>query len=194
MMTFIAEFNLEDVMLLERPEKSACIHRAKQRLRQAEVEFWQIKLMHNGNDQNGNKLRTYRTYKTHFQTKHYVRVNMSRDQRKVLAKFSSYNLPFKIEKGRYARPKTPLNDRICKFCNSKTREDETLLLIYCSFYDDIRYEIFQSTTQINPNFINLAPDEKLIFIMQCSNLQIKLATCLQKMVRRRDVAVLHSSD
>ena len=99
---------------------------------------------------------------------------MSRDQRKVLAKFRSCNLPLEIEKGRYTRPKTPLNDRICKFCNSNTIEDETHLLFSCSFYDDIRYELFQYTAQMNPHFMNLTPDEKLIFIMQCLNMQIKL--------------------
>ena len=181
-------------MLIYRPVKSACIHRAKQRLKQAEIESWKNKLMHNGNDQNGNKLRTYRTYKSQFQTKHYVKLNMSGDQRKVLAKFRSCNLPLEIEKGRYTRPKTPLNDRICKFCNSNTIEDETHLLISCSFYDDIRYKLFQYTVQMNPHFMNLTPDEKLIFIMQCPNLQIKLATSLQKMAKRRNVAVLHSPD
>ena len=54
MMSFIAESNLADVMLVDRPVKSACIHRAKQRLKQAEIESWKNKLMHNGNDQNGN--------------------------------------------------------------------------------------------------------------------------------------------
>ena len=194
MMSFIAELNLADVMLVDRPVKSACIHRAKQRLKQAEIESWKNKLMQNGNDQNGNKLRTYRTYKSQFQIEHYVKLNMSRDQRKVLAKFRSCNLPLEIEKGRYTRPKTPLNDRICKFCNSNTIEDEAHPLISCSFYDDIRYELFQYTVQMNPHFMNLTPDEKLIFIMQCPNLQIKLATSLQKMVKRRNVAVLHSPD
>ena len=171
-------------LLTDKPEeKTRCINLAKERLRHAEIEKWKNKLMHGGNDQNGNKLRTYRTYKTEFQTEHYVKVNMSRDQQKVLAKFRSCNLPLEIEIGRYTRPKTPLNDRVCKYCSSNTIEDETHLLILCNFYDDIRYELFQCASQIKHDFTDLSPSEKIIFIMQCPDLQIKLATCLQKMIR-----------
>ena len=51
MMSFIVEFNLADVLLIDRPEKSACIHRVNQRLRQAEIESGTNKRMHNRNDQ-----------------------------------------------------------------------------------------------------------------------------------------------
>ena len=91
------------------------------------------------NDQNGNKLRVYRTYKTQFKTEDYVKNNMSRVQCKLLAKFRSCNFPLEIEKGRCTRrPKTPVNVRICKSSGSQEEEDETHLLISCSFYDDIR--------------------------------------------------------
>ena len=106
-LSFVSEYNLEEVMLADRPEKSVSISLRKQWLRQTEIENWKRKLM-----ANGNKLRTYRTYKTQFQAEHYVKMNMSRDQRKVLAKFRSCNLPLEIVKGRYTRPKTPLSDRI----------------------------------------------------------------------------------
>ena len=81
-LSFINEFDLVDAMLTDKPEKTRCMNLAKERLRHAEIEKWKNKLMHDGNDQNGNKLRTNRTYKTEFQTEHYVKVNMSRDQRK----------------------------------------------------------------------------------------------------------------
>ena len=187
MLSFIAENNLEDVMLVDKPDKAACITLAKQKLIHTETVKWQAKLMSNGNDQNGNKLRTYRTYKTQFKTEDYVKINMSRDQRKVLAKFRCCNLPLEIEKGRYTRPKTPVNERICKFCGSQEVEDETHFLISCSFYDDIRYDLFNLCSQINVNFRNLIASEKLIFIMQTSSLQLKLASSLQKMIRRRNM-------
>ena len=123
MMSFIAKLNLSDVMLIDRPVKSqppseTTTKTSRNRILEKQTYAY-------GNDQNGNKLRTYRTYKSQFQTEHYDKLNMSRNQRKVLAKFRSCNLPLEIEKGRYTRPKTPLNDRICKFCKSKTTEDET---------------------------------------------------------------------
>ena len=57
-LSFVSHYHLEEVMLVDRP--------AKQRLRQTEIKSWKRKLMDNGNDQNSNKLRTYRTYKTQF--------------------------------------------------------------------------------------------------------------------------------
>ena len=54
----------------------------------------------------------------HNETEHYVKLNMSRDQRRILAKLRSCILPLEIEKGRYTRPKIPINERICKFCDA----------------------------------------------------------------------------
>ena len=85
MLSFISDYNLQNAMLVDRPEKSVCIWLAKQKLTEIENEKWQQKLMSNGSEQNGNKLRTYRTYKTQFETEHYVKLNMSRDQRRILA-------------------------------------------------------------------------------------------------------------
>ena len=146
--------------------------------------------MSDGNDQKGNKLRTYRTYKTQFKTEEYVKINTSRDQRKILAKLRSCNLPLEIEKGRYTRPKTPVNERICKVCGSLEVEYETHFLISCRFYDDIRYDLFSVCSQINANFLNLTSGDKLVFIMPSSSLQLKLASSLQKMIRRTNTAAL----
>ena len=66
-------------------------------------------------------------------------------------------------------------------------EDETHFLISCSFYDDIRYDLFSHCCQINVNFRNFNASDKLIFIMQTSSLQLKLASSLQKMSRRRNM-------
>ena len=67
-------------MLVDSPDKSACLSLAKQKLIETETEKWQMKLMSNGHDQNGDKLRTYRTYKTQFKPVDYFKINMSRDQ------------------------------------------------------------------------------------------------------------------
>ena len=95
------------------------------------------------NDTNGNKLRTYRLYKNDFKTENHVKLNMSRDQRRILSKFRACNLPLAIETGRYTRPKTPVNDRLCKFCNYNAVEDETHFLVECAFYSDLRDDVFR---------------------------------------------------
>ena len=120
MLSFIAEYSLEEVMLIDSPDKSACLSLAIQKLietgknknknnkkkkkKKNNKKKKKKQLMSDGNDQNGNKLRRYRTYKTQFKTEDYVKINMSRDKRKTLAKFRSCNLPLEIEMGRYTRP------------------------------------------------------------------------------------------
>ena len=42
-----------------------------------------------------------------------------------LPKFRSCNLPLAIETGRYNRPKTPVSDRLCKYCHMDLIKDET---------------------------------------------------------------------
>ena len=50
--------------------------------------------INDGTDQSGNKLRTYRKYKTTFEAEHYVKTIMCRGQRKVIDKLRSCNLSF----------------------------------------------------------------------------------------------------
>ena len=116
-------FGVEDLLLIDYPSKTACIRKAKEKL--LETEKLYSCLTSNGKDVNNeNKLRIYRLYKSTFQTETYVKLNMSRDQRRILSKFRSCNLPLAIETGRYTKPKTPLNDRICGFCSATSVEDE----------------------------------------------------------------------
>ena len=56
------------------------------------------------NVKNGNKLRTYRLYKNSVKTEQYIKVSMSRMERRTMALFRSGALPIAIETGRYSRP------------------------------------------------------------------------------------------
>lgn len=142
--------------------------------------------MSNGkNANNGNKLRTYRLYKSNFQTETYVKINMSRDQRRILSKFRCCNLPLAIETGRYTKPKTPLNERTCKFCPTSPVEDETHFFIECDFYSDIRYDLFEAASKLHENFYSFNSTEKLCFIMNSDRLHFTVANCLQSMFKRR---------
>jgi hypothetical protein len=55
---------------------------------------------------NGNKLRTYRLYKTSDQTEHYVSCQLPRTTRRTMALFRSGALPLAVETGRYSRRKS----------------------------------------------------------------------------------------
>ena len=100
MLKFIDTHNLSDLMLAPNPNKSSCVSVARHILNDIDKDKWLQKLMSDGNALNGNKLRTYRQYKTVLKTESYVKQTMSRGHRRVLAKFRSCNLPLAIETGR----------------------------------------------------------------------------------------------
>ena len=139
-------------MLSDSPAKAACISATRETLTEIDNDKWYQLLMRDGSVDNGNKLRTYREYKYSFKTEYYVNCNMSRGHRRTLAKFRSCNLPLAIETGRYTRPKTPVNERLCKYCNINAVEDETHFFVDYEFYSDLRYELFNSALCFNNTF------------------------------------------
>ena len=186
--TMLKQINELDLqcMLAPVPNKTLCLKQAREKLNQIDRQHWEDSLLCNGRDEsNGNKLRTYRTYKTTLSTECYIKSNMRRDHRRILARFRSCNLPLAIETGRFTKPKTPLNERLCGFCEASVIEDETHLLISCSFYSDLRHELFQNASDINTNFESMSDSEKLIFLMKTDILLIKIASTLLQMNRRR---------
>ena len=116
---------------------------------------------------------------------------MRRDHRRILARFRSCNLPLAIELGRFTKPNTPLNERLCGFFETSVIEDETHLLISCSFYSDLRHNLFQNASDVNTNFKSKSDSEKLIFLMKTDILQTKIASTLLQMNKRRRSTVIH---
>ena len=113
------------------------LERIKSILCAKDIETWNKKLVES------DKLRTYRKFKTTLGKEWYCILPLSRDHRRVLFKLRSCSLPLAIETGRYSKPKTPLNERLCKFCQLNTLEDETHFLIDCELYSDLRQLLFE---------------------------------------------------
>ena len=118
MLKFIESLGIREPMSVPNPSKYVCLKLAREKLIAIEKQSWQNQLASDGNSENGNKLRTYRTYKNRSETESYVTMNLRRDHRRILAKFRGCNLSLAVETGRYTKPKTPHNERICKFCDS----------------------------------------------------------------------------
>ena len=97
---------------------------------------------------NGNKLRTYRLYKTQLQTESYVKLSLQRDHRRILSMFRCGKLPLHIETGHFARPKLLVEQRTYFHCQD-TVEHELHFLIDCLFYDDIRRKMFHKAQICN---------------------------------------------
>ena len=69
------------------------------------------------------KLRTYLKFKTTYETENYVKLNLQRKERSVLAQFRCGVLPLRIESGRFVAEKP--DERLFRLCNENTPEDET---------------------------------------------------------------------
>lgn len=144
-------------------------------------------LFNDTNNVNGNKLRTYRTYKSSVGLKlePYVTCQLPRAVRRTMTLFRSGALPLAVETGRYSRPQVQLCDRLCKFCELNAIENEMHFLMTCPLYTDIRYELFEKASDLIDGFNLLCIDDKFISIMNCENIQYSLAHTLHKFFQRR---------
>ena len=106
------------------------------------------------------KLRTYFTFKDHFQTEQYLSTIKNFDKRRCLAKFRISSHKLKIETGRFTRPLTPLENRVCDHCFT-TIEDEFHFLMQCPKYSHLRNNFFSIVQKRCKNFLLL--DSKLQF-------------------------------
>ena len=75
-------------------------------------------------------------------------------------------LPLEIEKGRYKKPKVPLNESVCKMQKNKCIEDEHHFIMNCPFYDDLREDLCQHYCEINDGFNDLSMDKMFNLIMK----------------------------
>jgi hypothetical protein len=100
------------------------------------------------------KLRTYVTFKHLYQVEPYVISFMNRKHRSYLAQYRCGILPLSIETGRWRN--IPLEDRICKVCDSLVVEDEYHFIFHCSLYKNIRDHFLHhvGNTILNINEMN----------------------------------------
>lgn len=62
-------------------------------------------------------LRTYRQYKNSVEMITYVKVSISRLERRTIALFRADSLPLAYETGRCSRPPVPFDERLCLACD-----------------------------------------------------------------------------
>ena len=109
------------------------------------------------------KLRSYILFKHTFKCEQYVVTNLKKNERSILCQFRCGILPIIIETGRYIG-ETP-EQRLCRFCNTQSVEDEKHFLLHCGLYNNIREIVFQDILHTDI-FINFSSDEKLIYLLQ----------------------------
>lgn len=88
------------------------------------------------------KLRTYVTFKQNVQLEPYVTMNITKQERSLMARFRCGILPLRVETGRYQNE--PLQERYCVLCKSNSIEDEKHFIFQCKFYENNRISFFHS--------------------------------------------------
>ena len=72
----------------------------------------------------------------------------------LMLRFSAIDIrischPVAIETGRYTMPKTPVENRVCLFCNLNAIEDEYHVLMECENYNQERMKFFSCVSEIS---------------------------------------------
>ena len=103
------------------------------------------------------KLRTYKEIKLSLDTETYVKANMPRYNRSLLAKFRTGTFPINLELGRYKR--LPVAERKCIDCPDCV-EDEYHFLLECPTYTTDRVDLFREIADKTRDEIEQLPKER----------------------------------
>jgi hypothetical protein len=117
----------------------------------------------------GTKLRTYIQFKHTFGLENYILVERKFQRRQNMAKLRISAHSLCIETGRYRRPPTPPEQRLCQLCSSGAVENEQHFVLECSLYADERRKLMNTLYNICPGLVNLQNTEKFNFIISLNN-------------------------
>lgn len=119
----------------------------------------------------GNKLRTYKLFKSKFEQEPYLAVVKVVQHRVALTRLRVSSHSLAIEVGRYHRPKqTPPHLRLCTTCHCI--EDEVHFLCVCPRYSELRKELETAVCSHYPAFKWLDSVEQFIYLLQNTNAHI----------------------
>ena len=118
------------------------------------------------------KLRTYLKIKCNFGYEKYLDMIKEFNKRKCFAKFRVSNHKLQIELGRYTKPLTPSDLRLCDKCDLNKVEDEVHCFTECPKFATDRDSLFSIVKKYNNNFENLSAFDKLFWCFTCENSEI----------------------
>ena len=123
----------------------------------------------NANHEN-NKLRTYCKFNHEFEPEKSLFTVKKLVNRRLFTQLRISAHDLHIETGRYNKPeKTPVSNRLCRFCNLNKVEDEFHVLMDCDFYKDLREVLFTNLAKCS--LFDQLPDgdAKFLFLMSSNN-------------------------
>ena len=135
-----------------------------------------IKIGSDGLDHN--KLRLYKNLKGSFKQEPYLSDVQNRNQRAWLSRYrtSAHNL--RVESGRYTSPVTPLEQRVCVYCESGECDTELHAILECDTFKLKRQCFLSRISALSPNFTTLTAEKQLITILCPATAEI--AKCVSK--------------
>ena len=115
-------------------------------------------------------LRTYRHIKVSFKTESYICLVKDKRYRHAISWLRCSSHMSHIQKGRYTRPKIPLNERLCYSCYCV--EDELHLVTAWSINLAERRILFAKVADEYPGFDNLDDVAKFVFLVAVKDAQM----------------------
>ena len=138
---------------------------AKMCLHDMECLLWQDKC------KNKPKLRSYIFMKKTYETEKYVKLNLPRSKRSIIAQFRTGTLPLQIETGRFRN--LSIEERICPLCKTSV-EDEIHFVFYCNALKNQRIDFLNDILLICNDFSQFNEEQKLAKIMSSELIQITI--------------------
>ena len=140
-------------------------------LRNSYERYWarEINSKVGPSNKGGNKLRTYASFKGHFQCEPYTKIT-DKSLRRCFAKFRCSDHNLRIETGR--RENLPVEDRKCLACKGNKIEGEMHFLTVCPKYNSLRTELYDKIEKSVTNFKFLSPSQKFIYMLSSENLKV----------------------
>ena len=95
--------------------------------------------------------------------------------RNAIAQIRASSHTLAIERGRYTRPKTPIQERLCKSCG--VIEDQAHFILPCHINQSLRAELMKNIESIYPEFNNMTENEQIYFIFINEDRRAKTDMC-----------------
>ena len=110
-------------------------------------------------------LRTYAIFKESHCLETYIQCLSVKKYQQAISRFRVSSHRLGIELGRHYKPRLPVEQRLCNFCNSRNLDDELHFLIKCEFHTNARKTFYLVLDKNICNFESLPDDDKFRAIL-----------------------------
>lgn len=152
--------------LVDKPcsiSKQTLINNVSESLKRKHNMNWHSAIFKDDPTGSGNKLRTYKLFKSNFSLEKYIILVKNSSHRKSLTRLRISAHDLEIERGRY-KGKTPA-ERLCNQCSTNEIEDEIHFMTSCEKYSKHREIFYEKINKECKNFQNLNNTNKFIWLL-----------------------------